>query len=146
MIVYDLICKKNHRFEGWFSCQKNFDKQKTANQIVCPVCGSTQVGKQLSAPYISTKSATKVKQKVANTSLNGEAVETLRKKVLEHIVKNSDDVGKDFPEEARKIYYNEKPERSIRGQATAEDVQELKEEGIEVLGIPEVPIPPDQSH
>ena len=146
MIVYDLICEENHKFEGWFSSQDNFNKQKTSGQIVCPFCGSTEVGKQLSAPYVSAKSSSKENPIATNTNISGEVIETLRQKVVEHIIKNSDDVGKNFPEEARKIFYNEKPARSIRGKATKEDVQELKEEGIEVLGIPAVPIPPDQAH
>jgi hypothetical protein len=57
-------------------------------------------------------------------------------KVIEHIVKNTEDVGAKFPEEARKIHYNEAPERHIRGTASAKDVESLRDEGIEVVSLP----------
>ncbi len=57
-------------------------------------------------------------------------------KVVEHIVRNTEDVGTRFPEEARKIHYGEAAERRIRGTASAEEVESLGEEGIDVLALP----------
>jgi hypothetical protein len=52
------------------------------------------------------------------------------------LVESADDVGRDFPEEARRIHYQEAPERMIMGQATVEETQALQDEGIEVVSLP----------
>jgi hypothetical protein len=48
---------------------------------------------------------------------------------------NCEDVGADFAEEARRIHYVEAPERSIRGEASAEEYEALRDEGIEVFRL-----------
>ena len=55
---------------------------------------------------------------------------------LSEIVRNTENVGRRFPEEARKIHYNEAPARSIRGQASKDEAQELSDEGIEFSQLP----------
>ncbi|MCK5887160.1 MAG: DUF1178 family protein [Alcanivorax sp.] len=62
----------------------------------------------------------------------------LYRQLVEAIVANSEDVGQSFAEEARKIYYNEAPERPIRGQASADECEELRNEGIQILNLPAV--------
>ena len=57
-------------------------------------------------------------------------------KMVHHVMANSEDVGSEFASEARKIHYGETQERSIRGQATPDETQELLEEGIAVLPLP----------
>jgi hypothetical protein len=66
-------------------------------------------------------------------------------KLVDYVVKNTEDVGKDFAEEARKIHYGESPERKIRGTASNQQVTELRDEGIEVVALP-VTIPAGKSH
>jgi hypothetical protein len=61
------------------------------------------------------------------------------RKIREEIKKNSEYVGKEFPEEARKIHYNESEQRSIYGEASAKDIKELHEEGIDIIHIPNLP-------
>ena len=61
------------------------------------------------------------------------------KELREHIVKNADNVGEKFPEEARKIHYGETEHRSIYGVASIDDAKELAEEGIDVHPIPMLP-------
>ena len=61
------------------------------------------------------------------------------KELREHIVKNADDVGQKFPEEARKMHYGETEHRSIYGVASPEDARELAEEGIEFMPVPTLP-------
>lgn len=147
MIVYDLACDSAHRFEGWFSSAEDFDAQTASRRISCPVCGSATVSRQLSAPHVSTRaSAVQHNESAHHTAVSGEVIEALRRKFIDHVLTNTEDVGKRFPEEARKIHYSEAPGRSIRGQATQDDVRELREEGIEVLAVPGVPTPPDQIH
>jgi hypothetical protein len=57
-------------------------------------------------------------------------------KVVEHIISQTEDVGMAFPEEARKIHYREAPERRIRGTASRDEVDALRDEGIEVVALP----------
>lgn len=57
-------------------------------------------------------------------------------KLAQEIVRQTEDVGERFPEEARKIHYGESAERAIRGKASEEQRAELADEGIEVLSIP----------
>jgi hypothetical protein len=59
--------------------------------------------------------------------------------VVETLLEKTVDVGRAFPEEARKIHYKEAPERAIRGTATANEVEALRDEGIEVMSLPIAP-------
>ena len=151
MIVYDLSCENAHRFEGWFSSADDFSTQVEAGQISCPVCGSVSISKQLSAPHINTGSTSGKEQEVqtampaANTVAGGD-LQQLHRKFVEFVMKHSEDVGKDFPEEARAIHYEEKPRRSIRGQASNDDIEALRDEGIDVFPLAGLATPPDQVH
>jgi hypothetical protein len=60
-------------------------------------------------------------------------------KAMRELINKTEDVGNDFAEEARKIHYQEAPERSIRGHATVDETAELREEGIEVVSLPVFP-------
>ena len=147
MIVYDLACDQSHRFEGWFSSADDFDAQVEAEQISCPVCGSVSISRQLSAPYVNTAGAEQTQQATAaETAVAGVDIEHLHRKFGEFVLKNSEDVGKEFPAEARAIHYEEKPRRSIRGEASRDDIDALRDEGIEVYAVPGLPTPPDQVH
>lgn len=147
MIVYDLACDQSHRFEGWFSSADDFDAQVEAEQISCPVCGSVSISRQLSAPYVNTAGVEQTQQgPAAETAVAGVDIEHLHRKFVEFVLKNSEDVGKQFPAEARAIHYEEKPRRSIRGEASRDDIDELRDEGIEVYAVPGLPTPPDQVH
>ena len=141
MILFDLICSNDHTFEAWFPSSDDFEKQRKGNKIECPVCGDTKVNKALMAPAVS--GAKKKGEKPVHLSPKaqkqmGQYVTALRE-IREHVEKNSDYVGEKFPEEARKIHYGETEERSIHGEATAEEAEELSEEGIAVQRIPWVP-------
>jgi len=150
MIVYDLECEHSHRFEGWFGSAGDFDTQLADKLLACPVCSSGNVVRRPSASYVITGSAevpqrekpssASVPQQYANVSPEVVA------RVIEHIVKNTEDVGNQFPEEARKIYYNETPERHIRGVASPREVESLREEGIEVVSLPLPPHLVNKTH
>ena len=143
MIVYNLACDKAHTFEGWFASPEAFERQLEADSVSCPVCGSSGVAKQPFAPHIG-KPSTGVDEGLA--SLSPEAMNELRAKVIDYVLKNTEDVGKAFAEEARKIHRRDAPERPIRGQATQQEAQALKEEGIDVVRLPVAPVPPEQLH
>lgn len=146
MIVYNLSCDQHHNFEGWFASANEFDKQIANKQISCPNCGSNNVTKQLSAPYVNTGSVEKKSSATSQTetALAGVNPQHLQKKFIEYIIHNTEDVGAKFPDEARKIYYGESDNRSIRGEASGEAIKELQEEGIEVYGLPAEPPSPDK--
>lgn len=146
MIVFNLSCDNAHRFEGWFGSADDFTSQSEAGSIACPVCGSVDVEKQLSAPHVVTRSAEQQAADASQTVAVANAAQTLRQKFVEHVLGNTEYVGKRFPEEARRIFYKEAPERAIRGMASIKEVTELKEEGIDVLAVPDLPATPDKVH
>ena len=65
------------------------------------------------------------------------------RKLRAELTANADYVGAKFPDEARKIYFEEAPPRSIFGKATLQEARELCEEGIPVCPLP--PLPEDQN-
>ncbi len=84
------------------------------------------------APNINTKSISKNNKKaIAQKNLENQI-----KKFRKYIEKNTDNVGKNFAEEARKIYYGETKSRPIRGESTEKETKELIEEGIPFSKLP----------
>jgi hypothetical protein len=138
MIVYDLLCSRGHTFEGWFASGAEFDRQTEARLVSCPVCSGVEVTRRPSAKVRVTKAAAAapVPPAAGHDAIAGIAPEVLAK--LREIVRNTEDVGERFPEEARKIHYDEAPPRSIRGQATQEEALELTEEGIDFSQLPPI--------
>ena len=146
MIVFDLHCKDGHRFEGWFGSAKDFASQKKRGLLSCPTCGDTAIQKGLSAPRLNM-GAQEPKQLPVPSQKTPEmegkdpfaVAQILYSRMLDEILTKSEDVGKKFPEEARKIYYQESPGRAIRGQATQEEHDALVDEGIPVARFPAIP-------
>lgn len=138
MKVFNLSCDRDHVFEGWFASADEFDRQLSSALIECPVCASTSVQKLLSAPRLNLGSVqpqqSAGKEPVAMP--DSESMRSMMLQMARHIMANSEDVGERFPEEARRIHYEEAPQRSIRGMASKEDAAELKDEGIEVMPVP----------
>ena len=142
MIVFNLTCGNDHRFEGWFASAADFERQQQATELNCPLCGNTTVNKGLHAPYVNTGSAPQLphgdKPAHASTTVPDQYVNIGAEvnRMIEHLIANTEDVGNEFPEEARKIHYQEAPDRKIRGNASHDEVEELREEGIEVIAVP----------
>ena len=138
MIVYDLNCSNGHAFEGWFASGADFDRQKDAGLVSCPICEGSDVERRPSAKVRVTKtqSAAPVPPATSHDAIAGISPDLLAK--LREAVRNTEDVGERFPEEARKIHYDEAPPRSIRGKATHEEAQELSEEGIDFSQLPPI--------
>ena len=137
MISFDLKCSKGHEFESWFQSGDAFDRLVKAKQVNCPICGDINITKALMAPAVS---GTK-KNKESNSSITTNAVDYMNamRTIRRQIEENSDYVGKQFAEEARKIHYGETDERNIYGEATKEEADALKDEGIECERVPWVP-------
>ena len=142
MIRYDLRCEKGHEFDGWFASSNAYDKQALHGRVECTVCGSTKIEKQLMAPGIPSKAnkrSDSVKLHSGPTDPRMAELMTMMRDFRKHVDATSEDVGKNFAEEARKIHYNEVKERGIRGQATQGEAMELLEEGIAVHPLPVLP-------
>ena len=140
MILYDLLCQREHRFESWFRNSNVVEKLIKAGEVACPTCGSRKVQKALMAPRIA-KSESPAERSVPASEQR--ALEVAMEKATEAlnelrqvIEKNFDHVGDKFPEEARRIHYGESKARGIYGDASKEDAKRLLEEGIEVYAVP----------
>jgi hypothetical protein len=141
MIVLNLSCANRHRFEGWFASHDDYLRQTHQNRVLCPVCGDHGITRLPSNPRVrrSSRAAPGDQRTVAVKDGSGSAALRAMLTLMQSILSNSEDVGERFPEEARRIHYEETPMRSIRGMATREETEELLEEGIMVLPLP---IPP----
>jgi hypothetical protein len=145
MIKYSLTCEKDHSFDSWFPDSASFDRLAKRGLVVCPECNSSRVGKALMAPaVVGAKKRDKpaAEPAPANVALVDERHRRLRemaKELRQEIMAKTDDVGPRFPDEARAIHAGDAPQRSIRGQATADEARALIEEGVGVLPIPNIP-------
>ena len=139
MILFDLKCDVEHRFEAWFRDGASFDSQRRSRKVQCPVCGSSAVDKALMAPKLVRGEVRHEPEPEPPRAPKDRApvpsVKVLRA-LREHIEKNSDDVGERFADEARKVHYGEVEPRNIHGRASDQESHELREEGIEFGQIP----------
>ena len=154
MIRYALHCDRNHDFESWFQSSSAYDQQVKRKLVTCPICGSAKVDKAIMAPRIVGKKgraappaepATTAAPEAAPsgpTSLMMAQEKELRAKLKElrdHIVKNADNVGERFANEARAMHYGDKEHRPIYGEASPDEAKALIDEGIEVSPLPTLP-------
>jgi hypothetical protein len=133
MKVINLRCAHGHGFEGWFGSDDDFLDQNGRGLIECPLCSDRVIQRMPSAPRLNLSGARE------ETSLAAAPQDDLQARWLQamrHVMANTEDVGEQFADEARRIHYGESPERSIRGQASAEDRAALRDEGIEVHPLP----------
>jgi hypothetical protein len=151
MIRYALLCKCGHEFESWFQSSLAYESQHKRKLVSCPVCDSTKVEKAIMAPRIVSKIKTNAPTPAPQTTENNSATTQLvmapqerelltkLKELRDHVTKNADNVGKQFPDEARKIHYGDSEHRAIYGEATPAETHSLIEEGIDVLPLPILP-------
>ncbi len=141
MIVLNLSCRKGHRFEGWFASADAFDDQHKRGLVTCPFCNDDDVTRLPSGPRVLTLHSTSKEIEDRETAA---AVQAQLRDAIQAFVRNSENVGEHFPEEVRKIHYQEAPARNIRGVATIEETRELLDEGIVV--VPLVVPPGEETH
>jgi len=144
MIKYALACEQAHEFESWFPSSEAFETQRKRGFVTCPFCNSAKVEKQIMAPSVARtdKAVPAPAQEPRPVAVLTERERELRaalRTLREHVMKNAEDVGKGFVEEARKMHYGETEERSIYGEADLAEARALLEEGIDVLPLPVVP-------
>jgi hypothetical protein len=135
MKVFNLRCESDHSFEGWFASAEVFDGQLSSGKVQCPLCGSTTISKALSAPRLNL-GAEPPAQKQVTAMPTTEQMQAMFLKMAREIVANTEDVGERFAEEARRIHYQETPERGIRGVTSRQEADALEEEGIKVMAVP----------
>ena len=137
MIVFELICPDRHRFEGWFASSEDFKSQKSRGLLSCPVCSDSSIEKLLTAK-IGKPEAEPAGEKADPTPALA-AVPGNLSELIDYVLLNTENVGENFPAEARRIHHKEAARRNIRGLATGEETRELLEEGIAVMPLP---VPP----
>ena len=133
--MFDLKCVNEHVFEAWFKDSETFEHQVEGSEIVCPVCGDSDVEKALMAPRIGKSDREMTTKAVEHAKRYASFASEIRRRVED----NCDYVGPEFPEEARKIHHGEVEKRNIYGDASKEEAKELCEEGIEISQMPWVP-------
>lgn len=139
MIHYALKCKDDHRFDSWFQSAKAFDKLKAAGMVACSVCGSTKVDRDLMAPRVAQggkRDKAPESAPAAPLSAPASPAEQALAELKAHVEKNSDYVGRDFVREARAMHEGEQPQRSIHGEARADEARKLMEDGVSIAPLP----------
>jgi len=162
MKVLDLQCGQHHVFEGWFGSEDDFQSQLTRGLVLCPMCGTAEVTKKLSAPRLNLSTARGEREAHSSAasacdasaaahlpttapalprsqdvaSIEPAQLQAALLQMVRHMVRNTEDVGDSFPEEARKMHYGEAESRNIRGHATPDETEALIEEGIAVMPLP----------
>jgi len=162
MIHYNLRCKKGHAFESWFQSSSAYESQEKRKLVSCPTCGSTDVERAIMAPQIVSKKGRETAPAeplpVPATSVPASSAEVIPpssptpllmtqerelraklKELRDHIVKNADNVGERFPNEARKMHYGDIEHRPIYGEASPDEAKALIDEGVEVMPLPTLP-------
>lgn len=148
MIRYALRCECGHSFESWFQSSSAYESQRKRHLVTCPVCDSAKVEKAIMAPRLAAKSTKAVAEPVAPNpetasplmmSPEAQEIATKLRELRAHVENNAENVGRRFPNEARKIHYGDSEHRAIYGQATADETRSLLEEGVEVMPLPLLP-------
>jgi hypothetical protein len=149
MIRYNLRCEKGHTFESWFQSSVAYESQEKRKLVSCPSCGSVKVERAIMAPRIVSKKGREAAAPATEAAAASESTPLLMaqevelrakiKELRDHIVKNADNVGERFPNEARKMHYGDIEHRPIYGEASPEEARSLIDEGVEVSPLPVLP-------
>lgn len=137
MKVFRLSCGNGHDFEGWFASSEEFDRQASAGQVRCPSCEDGRIARLPSAPYVNTGARAPATVPVAAPAGTDSPERTAALAALKAYVEaHTEDVGRKFPEVARRIHYGEEEKRGIRGRVTPGEAVELADEGVEAVALP----------
>ena len=150
MIRYSLQCERGHAFESWFQSSSAYESQEKRKLVTCPACGSAKVERAIMAPQIVSKKGRDIAAPAPSTEVTAPSATPLLmaqerelraklKELRDHIVKNADNVGERFPNEARKMHYGDIEHRPIYGEASPDEARSLIEEGVEVSPLPVLP-------
>ena len=145
MIKYKLTCDCESKFEGWFPSIEDFENQVANGQLLCPMCDSIKVRKDIMSPSIKKKSTKTPRQRGKENILNmtgnqmvmGGRARTLLRQLEKHVTDNFENVGKNFPTEARKAVKGKRNEE-FYGTATKKEANDLINDGIDLFHVPKV--------
>ena len=143
MIVFDLRCGGGHVFEVWFRSSADYDGQRAAGHVACPMCGTSEVGKAVMAPGIPAKGNTRAaapSPDVVKAALRDLAA--AQAKALE----GSQWVGRDFATRARAMHDGAEAHAPIHGQASLAEAKALVDEGVAVAPLPLPVRPPEEAN
>ncbi len=145
MKVLNLRCANGHVFEGWFASDEDYMDQNGRGLVECPLCADKVVTRMPSAPRLNLSGAREpgasatlpsASQPGPQTAPQPADLQAAFMKAVREMMQRTEDVGARFAEEARRIHYGETPERGIRGKASPEEREALREEGIETFALP----------
>ena len=151
MIKYKLKCQSDccaveKEFDGWFQNIDSYEKQKNQGLINCPVCGGDKVVKLLTTPNLKTthnkkledvnnnKYPTESNSILANDHLKN--ISTILRTIKKEIQKNSTFVGDEFVSKVRSMKEGKIVEKPVHGHGTHKEIQELRDDGIDVVNVP----------
>ncbi|MEP7297691.1 MAG: DUF1178 family protein [Burkholderiales bacterium] len=140
MKVLNLRCALDHRFEGWFASDADFASQGERGLVACPLCDDKTITRLPSAPRLNVSALRNEPVMPPTAEIERARAQGQWLRAVREVISQTEDVGDRFPEEARRIHYGEAKERGIRGHASSEDANALRDEGIEIVSMP-VPAP-----
>ena len=154
MIVFDLCCAADHRFEAWFASSDSFGEQQARGLINCPVCGDDDVKKAVMAPRVGTKTNRQAPvPPSAGRPGSGEPSPELIRKMLADIAAKQAEilpqsrwVGRDFADAARAMHEGRAAEDLIHGQASPEEAEALRDDGIAAMPLLVPIVPPEAAN
>lgn len=131
MIVFDLQCREDcGTFEAWFRSNADYEEQRDAGLVQCPVCQSANIGKAPMAPRVPAKG---VRSPIAALAA-----------VQAELLKDSRWVGEEFADTARAMHHGEIEREQVHGKATIEQAKSLVDDGIPVAPLPLPVTPPNE--
>lgn len=141
MKVLDLRCAHDHRFEGWFGSEEDFVSQRERGLIECPLCGDRAIERLPSAPRLNVANLREpapaaVAAAGEPPTLGPNERQALWLQAVRHVLQHTEDVGDRFAQEARRMHAGEIEHRGIRGEATREEAEALRDDGIEIMALP----------
>lgn len=135
MKVLNLRCANGHGFEGWFGSDDEYMDQNGRGLVECPLCADIVISRMPSAPRLNLSGARDAAPPTAPAQTQPADLQAGWLKAVRHLMANTEDVGPRFADEARRIHYGETPQRGIRGQASSQERESLRDEGIETMAI-----------
>lgn len=146
MKVLNLRCAHGHTFEGWFGSEDDFLEQNGRGLVECPLCADKIITRMPTAPRLNLSNSRRPESSKQESDASpseatvhaaaGADLQAMWLQTVRHVLDNTDDVGDQFAQEARRIHFGEAPSRGIRGQASPQEQIALREEGIEVVALP----------
>jgi hypothetical protein len=136
MKVFNLRCGQQHAYEGWFASEEDFISQQERGMVACPLCGDSESVRMPNATRLKVSRHAAPTEQPTRSGTTEMTMQSQWLRAMRQVLNSTEDVGERFPEEARRIHYGEVEERGIRGKASREDADALRDEGIEIVALP----------